>query len=474
MYDCCMVMFDDGAESDIGPTVVEHEMLIAEIAGHLNVQNGRLVAVMADVLSDRSWVGTGIHTPTQWLAWKAGISPERARSIVQVAEKRADFPVVVGELERGELTLDQVAVVVTKAPTWADPKVVDFAKEATVHQLRRTITDQFFDDGPPPAEPPTEPPVDRLSFGSTTGDRWRINGNFDIATGRRIEAALTERKDSLFERGETDATWADALVEMAETSLDAVPSESRRDRYRTWLHVDVSKGSTTTTDGWCVPMAVRERLLCDGTVQPVWERDGLPFSVGRAQRIVPDRTRRIIERRDRGCRVPGCTAARFVEVHHILHWLHGGTSDTGNLLSLCGKHHRQHHQGELGVSGDADAPDGMVFTDVHGRVIGGSGRPKVPEADADPPPARFVPVQANGWTTATSRAGSPTPNSPEGPQQPKPAADNTDRPDSPCVAVPVGRPMRAISTADRLDDGYAVSRSSASRPQNRDRVRESG
>lgn len=381
----------DVAEAGTVPTTHDAESLVAEITGHLNVQNGRLVAVMAGVLDDREWVGTGIHSPAQWLAWKAGLSPERAKLIVTVAEQRADFPVVTSALERGEITLEQVAVVVAKAPSWADGKVLDFVKEATVHQLRRTITDQFFDDGPARAEPPPQPPVDRLKFGSAAGDRWTINGNFDVATGRRIEAALTESKDGLFERGETDATWADALVEMAETSLDAVPSESRRDRYRTWLHVDVSNGATTTTDGWQVPMALRERLLCDGVVQPVWEREGLPFSVGRSQRIVPDRTRRIIERRDRGCRVPGCTAGRFVEVHHIVHWLHGGTSDTGNLLSLCGRHHRQHHQGELGVSGDADQPGGMVFTDVHGRVITGSGRPKVPEADPDPPPARFGP-----------------------------------------------------------------------------------
>ena len=385
-----MVMAGDTMTAGNGPAASDPAALVAEIAGHLNVQNGRLVSVMADVLSNRDWVGTGIHSPTQWLAWKAGISPERAHVVARVAEKRSEFPVVMAALERGELTLEQVEVVVTKAPSWADGKVLDFVKEATVNQLRRTITDQFFDDGPPVA-PETAPPVDRLSFGTAAGDRWRINGNFDVATGRRIEAALTEAKDSLFERGDTDATWADALVEMAETSLDSVASVPRRDRYRTWLHVDVSNGDTTTTDGWRVPMALRERLLCDGVVQPVWEHEGVPFSVGRAQRIVPARTRRVVERRDRGCRVPGCTAERFVEVHHIVHWLHGGPSDTWNLISLCSRHHRQHHQGDLGVSGNADEPGGVVVTDVHGRVVGGSGRPRIPEADPDPPETGFSP-----------------------------------------------------------------------------------
>ena len=385
-----MVAVDDAPSSGNGPATADADSLVAEIAGHLNVQNGRLVSVMADVLADGEWVGTGIHSPAQWLAWKAGISPERARVITRVAEKCAEFPIVTTALGRGEVTLEQVEVVVTKAPSWADGKVLDFVKEATVQQLRRTITDRFFDDGPP-ATPEAAPPVDRLSFGSTAGDRWRINGNFDVATGRRIEAALTEAKDSLFERGDTDATWAEALVEIAETSLDSVASVPRRDRYRTWLHLDVSRGDTTTTDGWRVPMSVRERLLCDGVVQPVWEREGVPVSVGRTQRIVPARTRRVVERRDRGCRVPGCTAGRFVEVHHIIHWLDGGPSDTWNLISLCGRHSRQHHHGGLGVSGNADLPGGVVVTDVHGRVVAGSGRPKVPEGDPDPPGSAFSP-----------------------------------------------------------------------------------
>jgi len=58
--------------------------------------------------------------------------------------------------------------------------------------------------------------------------------------------------------------------------------------------------------------------------------------------VVSDRLRRIIERRDRGCRVPGCTNERFVEVHHIIHWLQGGVTDSWNLISL-----RLSHEPEL-------------------------------------------------------------------------------------------------------------------------------
>jgi len=159
------------------------------------------------------------------------------------------------------------------------------------------------------------------------------SGSGDVARGSIVDAALTEAKDALFERGDTDATRFDALVQISERSLDGVTA-ARSDRYRTWIHLDADSTSAATTAGWPLPRSVRDRILCDGFVQPVWERDGVPFNVGRSQRIVPDRTRRVTERRDQGCRVPGRTSTRFVEIHHIVHWIDGGPTGTGKFGQL--------------------------------------------------------------------------------------------------------------------------------------------
>ncbi len=57
---------------------------------------------------------------------------------------------------------------------------------------------------------------------------------------------------------------------------------------------------------------------------------------------------------------------------------HREVSDADNLVALCGRHHRLHHRGLLGIDGDADDPDGLVFSDVRGRRLTGSGRPAPP------------------------------------------------------------------------------------------------
>ncbi|MEA2702594.1 MAG: hypothetical protein QOD63_539, partial [Actinomycetota bacterium] len=82
--------------------------------------------------------------------------------------------------------------------------------------------------------------------------------------------------------------------------------------------------------------------------------------------------------RDRGCRVPGCDHTAWLQIHHIVHWLDGGPTDTWNLVALCSHHHRLHHLGRFDIRGDAADPDGLVCSDRKGRRLMGWGRPAPP------------------------------------------------------------------------------------------------
>ena len=380
----------DGVEPPDGARVearreAENDEL-AQVAGRLNAANAELVEITERLLDTDGWRQGGMRSPAQFLGWKVGLSPERAHAVVAVARRRSEFPAVIGSFEAGELSLEQVVEAV-KAPAWADRQIQHFCTIATVARLRRAMRSNMF-QGPPDDHPSEPKPIrDKVSFGVGRDGRWRIRGEFGLDDGRRIEAALQERKDELF-TDDPDVTMPDAFVDCFRRSLDAVGSPARRDQFRTWLHLDVTDGAATTTDGWRIPRPIADRLLCDGVVQPVWERHGIPFSVGRTQRIVPDRTRRVIERRDRGCRVPGCVG-EHVEIHHITHWLDGGTTDTANLLSLCPRHHRMHHHGTLQITGDADVFDGVCFADGDGNPIA----PRPSPVAATGPPAPSTPYR---------------------------------------------------------------------------------
>ena len=116
-----------------------------------------------------------------------------------------------------------------------------------------------------------------------------------------------------------------------------------------------------------VPTEVVRRLACDANVDlSVEDREGSILDQGRARRDPTVVQRVEIDRRDKGCRFPGCSYTEFTNVHHIEHWVDGGLTNLDNLVTLCGRHHRAVHELGWAVSGNADAV--LTFTSPHGRT----------------------------------------------------------------------------------------------------------
>jgi hypothetical protein len=209
--------------------------------------SAQLVEVVAAAIDAGVTDEAGMKTPAAWLAWRSGLSPERAGQIVKLVKVRSRYPLLFAAFERGEVSADQMTELV-KAPEWAEQQMLAFAEIGTVQRLRRAIRDDAFEGAPVDTVVTPKEPEHRLSFGVRRG-RWWINGKCDLLTGRQFEAALTESQDRLHDNGDTDATWADALADVATRSLAMVESPERRDRYRTWIHLDTTGRAATTTDG---------------------------------------------------------------------------------------------------------------------------------------------------------------------------------------------------------------------------------
>lgn len=371
-------------------TSVEIEAGLAEVCGQLNAAHARLVDLVAEAIRVECWAGVGIHSCEQWVAWHTALSPARARQIVEIARRQAELPVTCTAFAAGELSVDQVAVVAHHTSAAFEAEVADFARAATVSQLRRTLRSYTFEEtDPDPVERPD--PTHVTGLFDDTG-RYRLNALLDADDGAIIDAALREAHDALFRGGVTDVTWSDALVEMACRSLGGATPIARRDVFVAHFHVHTDRPGAYLHDGPALPDALRRQLLCDTRGAVVGLRGGRPVDVGRTRRIVPGHTRRIVENRDRGCRVPGC-GRHHVEIHHIVHWLDGGPTNTWNLVALCPHHHRLHHRGLLNITGNADQPGGLVFTDRRGR-------PLVVPSPTPPDPGRPIAVTGH-WQHPT-------------------------------------------------------------------------
>jgi hypothetical protein len=108
--------------------------------------------------------------------------------------------------------------------------------------------------------------------------------------------------------------------------------------------------------GWAGPICpeTARRLACDaGVVRVVTGPDGLPLDVGRVQRTAGAAIRRAVEIRDGHCVFAGCDALpEWCDVHHVVHWAHGGPTSCDNGALLCERHHTACHEGGFSVSRD--------------------------------------------------------------------------------------------------------------------------
>ena len=172
---------------------------------------------------------------------------------------------------------------------------------------------------------------------------------------------------------------ADALTRMAETWLSGTAGASG-DRFVVNVHTDMETlksdglgAESELEDSVNVSAETSRRLACDAAVVHWLNQgsdettEGQALSVGRKTRSVPPAIRRALQRRDRGCRFPGCTCSRFVDAHHIQHWADGGATDINNLILLCRHHHRLVHEGGFGLN---RTPAGeLQFTDPTGNRL---------------------------------------------------------------------------------------------------------
>lgn len=96
------------------------------------------------------------------------------------------------------------------------------------------------------------------------------------------------------------------------------------------------------------------RLACDASVvRLLTDPAGLPLDVGQEQRCPTAAIRRGLEQRDGHCVFTGCTIpAVWCDVHHVIHWAHGGPTSCENGALLCERHHTAVHEGGFTIARD--------------------------------------------------------------------------------------------------------------------------
>jgi hypothetical protein len=396
---------------------VDHALVSAAAA--VAAAQSRLAQVFAAFVDRGGHERAGIASAGQWGSINLGQSARSTGALAATGAAVAELPALRAAWESGALSTEKARLVATVANASSDERWTSVAVEASATQLARIVaTYRRTTD--------TAAEVDARDREERCGASWHtrpdglvellavlepadaalVRAAFDAASERQWRSSRAEATtDEPAEAAEPVVPGAhrrlEALLDVCESALASGPLPLvGAERTQVILHVDATflagdadVGRSTVGRGHTVDRASAQCLSCDALIRPlVRDADGRVVDLGRSQRLVSDKQRRLLTHRDAGCRFPGCSNDRFVDAHHVVHWSAGGRTDMANLLLLCRRHHRQHHKGLFGIV--ADGKQGFSFVDAWGRGLG-------PPPRGGPP----GPIPGSGRGSTRARSG---------------------------------------------------------------------
>ena len=362
---------------------------ITELAAHINAATYRLLTLIREYDERKGWGGGGLKSCAHWLNWKCGINLGAAREKVRVAHALQHLPHISAALRNGRISFSKVRAMTRVATAQNEDYLLMIADHGTAAHVERLVRNYRRVQRSEALERDKQLHALReFNWYIDDDGSYVLKGRLSPEQGARVVQALDTAMGALHEEqrnpaenvsAETPvaAKRADALERIADTFLinsDSTATIKGGDRCTLHLHTDISTLSadgdgaeSELANGGHVSAETSRRLACDcGVVHWLENSDGTALDIGRRTRSIPPAIRRALDRRDGGCRFPGCTTRHLVDAHHIQHWADGGETRLDNLLLLCRHHHRLVHEGGYGLTIESNEP---VFTAPNGKRV---------------------------------------------------------------------------------------------------------
>jgi uncharacterized protein DUF222/HNH endonuclease len=360
-------------------------------AGERLIADANVISMMQFLFAQRAaafaatneYEEDGAATSVDWIRIRCHMTGPQAADYVNVGQHLDQLPQTVVAMAEGNLGFGHAAVmartanVLANSPTAApfdERRFLKSALENTVgkfHHLSRHARHAADPKGYAATEANlVENRSLRMSADPDDGAVF-LSCILDPAGGAAVRSTL----ESLAHRSGAgddrtyDRRMADALVDVAMHALDngLVPQNASQ---RTHLQVTTSletllglAGAPAAEMEFALPISSKtvERLACDCSVTRILlNSDSMVIDVGRAKRVISGPQRKALNARDGHCVWPGCDRpATWTSGHHLVHWIHGGTSDLPNLALLCYRHHWNVHEGGWQL---ARGDDGRIVT----------------------------------------------------------------------------------------------------------------
>ena len=365
---------------------------IINLAARINASEYEFLVLLREFDLRQGWKAWGCLDCAAWLNFRCSIVPGTAREKVRTARALMTLPHISNSFAEGKLSYSNVRALTRVATPGNEQDLLEFAVGATASQVEQRCSQMRNGD-----RELSKDDANRIHQGRWLSRTRNADGSMNITINlpaehgelvmKAIEFAISQEQvskekvlaqqiagnESLF------ALQADGLLAIAKSYLagDMLSGErkgtsSSADNYQVIVHVDESalKNEGGESD---LPIESVRRLTCDGSVVTVIrDGSGEPLDAGRRHRTVHPSLKRSLLARDKNCRFPGCTHDRWIDAHHVKHWVDGGETKPENLILLCSAHHRMVHEEGFRIEKNFQGewhflrPDGRAI--AHGPV----------------------------------------------------------------------------------------------------------
>jgi hypothetical protein len=377
---------------------------ITELAAHMDAALFRWLELVREFDECNGWTGDGLKSCAHWLNWKCGLNLGAARERVRVAHALPGLPKTRELFRQGRISFSKVRAITRVATPRNEDMLLNIAVHGTAWHVERAVSAWR-----------RELRLQALQRDKLRHDQRELHWRWDDEGYLVVQGRLTPEQGAVFQQAiETAAQQlfeeqkhvsaeisdensgphfvakphpmasrrADALLRLAEGWLSGKPA-TNGNAVVVNLHSDIAtlktmgEGAESTLECGTETVAhvsaeTSRRIACDAGVIHWLEHHsgtGRPetLNVGRKSRTVSPALRRALQRRDRGCRFPGCNSTHYADAHHIVHWADGGETNLENLVLLCRAHHRLLHEGGFKLL--KSAGNRFQFINPQGREI---------------------------------------------------------------------------------------------------------